>query len=98
MVVCAGHRDIGLGLFGESVDLGLPDYYFNALIPLEPLTPENGTELVMRKLPPPSILSWPWGADGCHGVSGVGSHLTPTERLGECPRAVAHADVGDVVS
>ena len=52
MVVCAGHRDIGLGLFGESVDLGLPDYYFNALIPLEPLTPENGTELVMRKSPP----------------------------------------------
>ena len=28
----------------------------------------------------------------------LGSHLTPTERLGECPRAVAHADVGDVVS
>ena len=57
MVVWAGHRDIGLGLFGESVDLGLPDYYFNALIPLEPLTPENGTELVMRKPFPPSILS-----------------------------------------
>ena len=54
MVVWAGHRDIGLGLFGESVDLGLPDYYFNALIPLEPLTPDNGTELVMRtRLPPP---------------------------------------------
>ena len=52
MVAWAGHRDIGLGLFGESVDLGLPDYYFNALIPLEPLTPDNGTELVMRNLPP----------------------------------------------
>ena len=58
MVWLAGHRDIGLGLFGESVDLGLPDYYFNALIPLEPLTPDNGTELVMRTLPPTLLAAF----------------------------------------
>ncbi len=70
MVVCAGHRDIGLGLFGESVDLGLPDYYFNALIPLEELTPENGTELVMRKSSPSHLRFFP-GPGGLTVVGGV---------------------------
>ena len=36
------HRDIGEGLFGESFDLQLPDYYFNALIPLDPGQPAIG--------------------------------------------------------
>jgi hypothetical protein len=36
------HRDIGEGLFGESFDLQLPDYYFNALIPLDPGEPAIG--------------------------------------------------------
>ena len=26
------HRDIGEGLFRETLDLALPDYYFNALV------------------------------------------------------------------
>ena len=39
--------DIGTGLFGEDADLSLPDYYFNALIPLDEVTRENGTEIVL---------------------------------------------------
>jgi hypothetical protein len=46
------HRDIGEGLFGEDNDIKLPDYYFNALIPLHN-NPErdaevrNGTEFLL---------------------------------------------------
>ena len=43
------HRDIGEGLFGEELDLKLPDYYFNALVPLSPTdpSPNSGTEIVL---------------------------------------------------
>lgn len=46
---------------------------FNALIPLDPVTAQNGTEIVL------------------------GSHTMPTEGLGGCDRAVAVADLGDVI-
>ena len=41
------HRDIGEGLFGEDLDLRLPDYYFNALVPLGAAAPAAGTEIVL---------------------------------------------------
>ena len=41
------HRDIGEGLFGEDLDLRLPDYYFNALVPLGAAAPTAGTEIVL---------------------------------------------------
>ena len=43
------HRDIGEGLFGEEQDVKLiPDYYFNALIPLGTIENEEcGTEIVV---------------------------------------------------
>ena len=43
------HRDIGEGLFGEEQDVKLlPDYYFNALIPLGDVENEScGTEIVV---------------------------------------------------
>ena len=43
------HRDIGEGLFGEEQDVKmLPDYYFNALIPLGKIENESsGTEIVV---------------------------------------------------
>ena len=51
-----------------------------------------------------ATLQWGVRVDCAGGVTGkngtevvVGSHLTPTERLGSCDRAIAHADVGDVV-
>ena len=72
-VLLQWHRDIGEGLFGESFDLQLPDYYFNALIPLDPTSNENGTELVLR------------------------SHTTTTKELSSCRRAVAAAQLGDVI-
>eukprot|EP00658_Telonema_sp_P-2_P040908 TRINITY_DN29256_c0_g1_i1.p1 TRINITY_DN29256_c0_g1~~TRINITY_DN29256_c0_g1_i1.p1 ORF type:complete len:307 (-),score=70.31 TRINITY_DN29256_c0_g1_i1:183-1010(-) len=42
------HRDIGEGLFGEELDTRLPDYYFNAIIPLDDCgTADNGTEMLL---------------------------------------------------
>jgi len=42
------HRDIGEGLFGEDLDMQLPDYYFNAIIPLDDNgTAVNGTEMLL---------------------------------------------------
>jgi hypothetical protein len=41
------HRDIGEGLWGEELDLRLPDYYFNALVPLGAASPEAGTEILL---------------------------------------------------
>lgn len=42
------HRDICQGLFGEALDISLPDYYFVALWPLDVVTQEQGSELVLR--------------------------------------------------
>lgn len=42
------HRDIAAGLFGESLDIALPDYLFTAIMPLEIVTREQGSELVLR--------------------------------------------------
>ena len=42
------HRDVGEGLFGdEALELSLPDYYFASLLPLDELTVEQGTNLVL---------------------------------------------------
>ncbi|KAH8073839.1 hypothetical protein JL721_2385 [Aureococcus anophagefferens] len=35
------------GLWGEELDLRLPDYYFNALVPLGAASPEAGTEILL---------------------------------------------------
>ena len=61
------HRDIGEGLFGEDLDLRLPDYYFNALVPLAPASDASATEILLGShtvaasgiaaLPPPAVAA-----------------------------------------
>jgi len=41
------HRDINLMFGDEALDLSLPDFYFNLLVPLEPVSSENGTEMLL---------------------------------------------------
>ena len=41
------HREINVMFSNEAYDLQLPDFYFNLLVPLDPVTADNGTEMVV---------------------------------------------------
>jgi len=57
------HRDINLMFGDEALDLSLPDFYFNLLVPLEPVSSENGTEMLLgsHKLRQSEVAGCPRG-------------------------------------
>ncbi len=41
------HRDVNELFLNEALDLSLPDYYFNLLVPLNSISTDNGTEFAL---------------------------------------------------
>eukprot|EP00747_Dinoflagellata_sp_TGD_P169078 gnl/TRDRNA2_/TRDRNA2_197046_c0_seq1.p1 gnl/TRDRNA2_/TRDRNA2_197046_c0~~gnl/TRDRNA2_/TRDRNA2_197046_c0_seq1.p1 ORF type:complete len:341 (-),score=47.16 gnl/TRDRNA2_/TRDRNA2_197046_c0_seq1:67-1089(-) len=41
------HRDVNLMFGNEALDLSLPDFYYNLLVPLGPVSAANGTQILL---------------------------------------------------
>lgn len=100
------HRDIGEGLFGEDFDLQLPDYYFNALVPLlggseaEDNDKDGGDDCRVGEHSGCGVIG-ECGVDEEHNCGGtefvVGSHRVGLAGIKGCERRAALAQPGDVV-
>lgn len=60
----AWHRDINLMFGNEALDLSLPDFYYNLLVPLDEVSADNGTEILLgsHKLVQERVPECPSGA------------------------------------